>query len=178
MYISLAVIVIGTLLAANVFAGGFEGFTVWGLILGLLSAFTFAGFIYVSGHVATQVTPWLRSPLMVTGAALIAFIIFPPSFFISDVLAAGLWKYTLLLAFFGAVVPTVFFTLGAPHLKGGVATILGSVELPVAVVMAWLVLKESVNVLQWLGVLLILLAIAVGELYPPKPKTKPQSQSR
>lgn len=171
--VSLVVILIGTVLAADIFDTGFTDLSVWGMLLGFLSAFTFAGFIYVSGRVAVQVTPWLRSPLMLTGSFLVVFILFPPVFFISGVLMEGLWKYTLPLAVLGAVVPTVCFTVGAPKLKGGVATILSSIELPVAVVMAWLILKESVHILQWVGVLLILSAIVIGELravWSPKAK--------
>ena len=163
MVLSLIMILIGTLLAANVFQEGLQGFSPLGLFFGFLSAFTFAGFIYVSGKLATNVTPWLRSPIMLSGAALLIFILFPPSFFVSGALAEGLWKFALPLAFFVSV-PTVCFTLGAPQLKGGVATILSSVELPVAVLMAWLVLKECVGFWQWIGVCLILLAITIGEL--------------
>ena len=164
MFVSLVLILIGTLFAADVFAGGFQGLSPWGTLLGFLSAFTFAGFIYVSGRLATEVTPWLRSPLMVSGAVLVILILFPPSFLVSGALVEGLWKYTLPLALFGAVIPTVCFTVGAPKLKGGMATILSSIELPVAVVMAWLVLKESVHLGQWFGVVLILLAIGISEL--------------
>lgn len=177
MLVSLVLILVGTFFAADVFTGGFEGLSPWGVLSGFLSAFTFAGFIYVSGRLATEVTPWLRSPLMVSGAALAIFVLFPPSFFTSGALVEGVWKYTFPLALFGAVVPTVCFTMGAPRLKSGVATILSSIELPVAVVMAYLVLKETVHFWRWFGVLLILFAIAYGELREKKAgSTEPQSK--
>ena len=101
----------------------------------------------------------------------------PFVFFTSGTLVEGLWKYTFPLALFGAVVPTVCFTMGAPRLKSGVATILSSIELPVAVVMAYLVLKETVHFWRWFGVLLILFAIAYGELREKKAgSTEPQSK--
>lgn len=171
MLVSLGLILIGTLFAADIFEGGLQSLSALGLLFGFLSAFTFAGFIYVSGRLATEVTPWLRSPLMVTGAFLVIFILFPPTFFTSGALVEGLWKFALPLALTGAVIPTVCFTIGAPKLKSGMATILSSIELPVAVVMAWLVLKESVHLLQWLGVILILCAIALGELRAAKSPT-------
>lgn len=163
-YLSLVLVFAGTLLAANVIEGQFQALSLFGILMGLCAAFTFAAFIYVSGRVSTEVTPWLRSPLMITGSFLIIFIIFPPEFLISGVMFEGLWKVALPLAFFGAVLPTVCFTKGVPSIGSGLATILSSLELPVAVFMAWIVFSEAVSVLQWLGVLLILAAIVIGEI--------------
>lgn len=163
MWLSLPIILVGTLLAAGVIGGEFQAWSPWGLFLGFISAFTFAGFVYVSGRVATEISPWARSPIMVTGAMVFIFILFPPQFLVSGVLPQGLWKFTFPLALLGAVIPTVSFTIGAPHLRSGMATILSSIELPVAVLMAWIVLKEAVHWPQWLGILLILCAIVVSE---------------
>lgn len=158
--ISLAVILLGTLLAANIFAAEFIQLSSLGLGLGFASAFTYAGFIYVSGRVGTEVTPWLRSPLMVTGSCILTFIIFPPTFLTSGALMEGLLYIALAIAIFGAVLPTICFTVGVPKIGVGLATILSSVELPVSVFMAWLILAEEVALIQWLGIALIIGAIA------------------
>ncbi|GGK35623.1 multidrug transporter [Caldalkalibacillus thermarum] len=163
-YFSLGLVLMGTILAANVIEGDFSAFNWFGLLMGLCSAFTYAGFIYASGKISTNISPWLRSPLMITGSALAIFLIFPPTFFTSGVLGEGLWYLALIMAFFGAVLPTVCFTVGVPYIGSGLATIISSVELPVAVLMAWIVLSESVSPLQWAGVVMILAAIALGEL--------------
>lgn len=161
--ISLAMVMIGTVLAANLVKGSLSDLNLFGVIMGLCSALTYAFFILASGKVHTQVSPWLRSPLMITGSCLTIFILFPPTFFVSGSIGEGLWWLAPVMAFFGAILPTVCFNTGVPHIGSGMATILGSVELPVAVLMAWGILKESVTLLQWLGVLLILLAIVAGE---------------
>jgi drug/metabolite transporter (DMT)-like permease len=44
------------------------------------------------------------------------------------------------------------------------ATILSAAELPMAIFMSSVVLHEDVSALQWLGVVIILLGIAVPEL--------------
>ncbi|MDQ0340334.1 drug/metabolite transporter (DMT)-like permease [Caldalkalibacillus uzonensis] len=163
-YYSLVLVLLGTMLAANVISGDLSVFTWFGLSMGLCSAFTYAAFIYVSGKVATNISPWLRSPLMITGSSLAIFLIFPPTFFTSGVLWEGLWYIALIMAFFGAILPTICFTIGVPYIGSGLAAIIGSVELPVAVFMAWIVLSEAVSPVQWVGVVMILAAIVLGEL--------------
>jgi drug/metabolite transporter (DMT)-like permease len=159
VWFSLLLITLGTLLSANVFNTGLQELSMFGLVMGLLSAFTYAGFIFVSGKVSTEISPWLRSPLMITGSFLVIFLVFPPTFLVSGVLGEGLLGIALAMAVFGAIIPTVCFTFGVPRVGIGLATILSSVELPVAIFMAWLVLSEEVVVSQWIGVFLILGAI-------------------
>jgi drug/metabolite transporter (DMT)-like permease len=159
VWFSLLLITVGTLLSANVFNTGFRELSLFGLVMGLLSAFSYAGFIFVSGKVSTEISPWLRSPLMITGSFIVIFLVFPPTFLVSGVLGEGLLGIALAMAIFGAIIPTVCFTFGVPQVGVGLATILSSVELPVAVFMAWVVLSEEVVVSQWIGVFLILGAI-------------------
>jgi drug/metabolite transporter (DMT)-like permease len=163
-YTSLVLVMIGTIFAANIFHVGFEDLSLLGVLFGFFSAFTYAGFIYSSGRVSTELSPWLRSPLMVTGSLIITIVIYPPTFLTSGALAQGLTEIALALAIFGAILPTICFTFGVPKIGVGMATILSSVELPVAVFMAWIVFSETVLVLQWLGVFLILVAIALEKI--------------
>jgi drug/metabolite transporter (DMT)-like permease len=163
-YIVVSLIMIGTLLSANVMDASFRDLSVFGLLMGFFSAFTFAGYIYVSGKVSTEISPWLRSPLMVTGAFIIIFIIFPPTFLTSGVLFEGLTGIAVSIAIFGAVLPTICFTFGVPKTGIGMATVLSSIELPVAILMAWAFLSEDVILIQWVGVSLILFAIALEKI--------------
>jgi drug/metabolite transporter (DMT)-like permease len=163
-YLSLILTIIGVILAADVLGGKLNSLSPMGLFLGLCSAFTYAGFIYASGRVSVEISPWLRSPLMITGAAVIIFIIFPPGYLVSISTLGSLSVLAVILALLGAIIPTLCFTFGAPKISSGLATILGSIELPVAVLLAWLVFSEDVSVLQWAGVYLILCAISVDEL--------------
>jgi drug/metabolite transporter (DMT)-like permease len=159
--LSVLLIFIGTVLAANLVAGDFGQMAWWGILTGFGSAFSYAGFIYVSGRIAVDVSPWLRSPIMISGACIVVFLVFPPAFMISGALFEGLIIIGLIIAFFGAVVPTICFTYGVPKVGVGLSTILSSIELPVAVLMAWLILKENVSFLQWLGIGVIMLAIVL-----------------
>ncbi|MEE3956060.1 hypothetical protein [Peribacillus frigoritolerans] len=78
-FISLVLMLIRAMFAADVFQGKLTDFKALGLFLGLCSAFTYAGVIYASGKVSVEVSPWLRSPIMVTGSMILVFILFPNS---------------------------------------------------------------------------------------------------
>lgn len=169
---ALLLLVMGTVMTVWTGEGwsrGFSSFSVAGITFGLLSALTYTGFLLFSGRTATVLTPLLRSSIMMTGSAVITVLVFPPSFIVNGSLAAGLWLWGLLLALFGAVIPTLTFTYGIPHIGGGLATILGAAELPTVVLLAWTVLHEPISIIQWAGVITILAGIAVAEI---RPRTK------
>ncbi len=160
---ALAFISLGTVLAGNVLQAEFRLLPWHGMVLGLLAAFSYAGFIFASGRLATEVSPWMRSLLMGVGSMLIVFMVFPPQFLVDGSLIEGLWLWGLLLAFFGIVLPNLLFTYGVPQIGSGVATILSSIELPMAVFLSYLILHEAVSFWQWLGVVVILMGIVIVE---------------
>lgn len=163
-WLVLLLLLVGTVLASGLVELESNSFSLLGVLLGLLSALTYALFILFSGKVATSIDAWSRSSIMSVGSVLIVFVVFPPQFLISGVLFEGLFLWTILLAFFGVVIPTVLFSIGVPRIGVGLATILGSAELPVAVLLSSLVLREQVSLVQWIGVIFILLAIAIPEI--------------
>ncbi|PWA08779.1 multidrug DMT transporter permease [Pueribacillus theae] len=163
-YVTVVLTLIGVLFAANIFTDDFSNLPFLGILFGLISAFTYAGFIFVSGRVATQTDPLLRAPLMITGSLILVLIVFRPAFLFTDEVFHSFWLYGLGGALFGAVFPPLCFSISAPHLPSSLATILGSVELPVAVVAASIILSEQVTVLQWFGIVLILFAISFNEI--------------
>ncbi|WP_139377085.1 EamA family transporter [Halobacillus hunanensis] len=156
---SMAITLIGVFFASNILITGIVELPAIGLIFGMLSAFTYAGFIFFSGQIAVDVDPWARSPIMVTGSLILVTLTF-----VKDIptLPAGdvrLWIVGGGVALFGAVIPPLFFAIGAPMLSDGLANVLSAIELPVALISASLILSESVTALQWGGVVLIIAAI-------------------
>jgi len=65
----------------------------------------------------------------------------------------------LLLGLFGVFIPPFLFAYGMPHIGSTLGSILGAAELPVAVLCSMFVLNEYVSFIQWMGVLMIILAI-------------------
>lgn len=154
----------GVVFAANVMTGDFSKLPLIGIVYGLLSAFTYAAFILVSGRVAPEIDPLIRAPLMITGSMIFVYILFRPTFLFTDNIFQAYWLYGLGGALFAAVLPPLCFTISAPHLSSSLATILGSIELPVAVIAASLFLSETVTFLQWVGIILIIFAISFKEI--------------
>ncbi|MFJ8236208.1 EamA family transporter [Ureibacillus sp. NPDC094379] len=163
---SIILILVGVFFASNILNGDIKGLPIKGFIFGILSAFTYAGFIFFSGKVAVNVDAWTRSSLMVTGSTILVLFIFMGDIPTVFPLEASLLKSALGVSLFGAVLPPLFFAVGAPLVSGGIANILTSIELPIAILSASIILSETVTPLQWLGIVIILIAIALNELGP------------
>lgn len=155
--ISVIIVLIGTCFAGGLFGEEINTLNSKGVLLGFVAAMAYAGVILVSGRYANDLLPELKSALIVTGSCLLIFIVYPPVYLIS-----GDWyllKWVLPLALFGMVIPPLFFAYGVPKAGVGLSAVLSAAELPVAVILSYTILKESVTFLQWLGVLLILSAM-------------------
>ncbi|BAU27344.1 threonine/homoserine efflux transporter RhtA [Aneurinibacillus soli] len=153
----------GTVLASGIVEEGLQKLSLAGTVLGLLSAVMYALFIIASGKAAPEVNPYWRAAIMLIGSVAITFAISPPHFLVNGALADGLWRWGILLALFGAIIPPLFFAIGVPRIGSGLASILGAAELPTAVLMSRFVLGEHVGGLQWIGVIVILAGIIVPE---------------
>lgn len=163
IYWTLFVLLSGTFLAAGVLEQGLGKLHLWGLLLGFLSAISYTLFIMVSGKAVPSAPPAERSKWMMAGALLLIWSIFPPQFLWNGDLVSSLLVFGIFLGLFGAFIPPLLFAYGVPHVGEGLAGILGAAELPVAVLLSSVVLHEQVSVLQWGGVLLVLLGIALPE---------------
>lgn len=162
--LSIILILVGVFFASNILNGDIQGLPFKGFIFGILSAFTYAGFIFFSGKVAVDVNPWTRSSLMVTGSTILVFILFMRDVPTVLPLEKDLLTTAVGVSLFGAVLPPLFFAVGAPLVSGGIANILTSIELPIAILSASIILSEAVTPLQWLGTAIILVAIGLNEL--------------
>ncbi|KAB7709107.1 EamA family transporter [Bacillus aerolatus] len=157
--IATVIILFGSVLASGFLKSDIT-FSLAGISWGMLSALSFASFIYVSGRTRIPVHPIYKSAIMATGAAVLVFIVFPPVFLVNGALTNGLIMYGLPTGFFGSLVPAVLFNIGMPKIGSGLGTILSASELPMAVFMSTLVLHEVVTFSQWVGVIVILAGIA------------------
>ncbi|MGO4270114.1 DMT family transporter, partial [Paenibacillus sp. TAF58] len=153
--IAIVFILAGTLLAVNVFETNWEQFSLLGILYGLLSALTYSIFLFFTGQVVSTLPPLMNSAIMLTAAMPVMYILYPPTVFVHEN-GSTLLLWGLLLGFLGQVVPTVSFNIGIPRIGSTLAAMLGSVELPVAVIAAYLLIGEPVNGLQWLGMGLII----------------------
>ncbi len=166
-FISLLVTFSGVFFASGILEGEILDISSTGLILGLLSGVSYSGFIFFSGQIAIGHPPLLKSTWMVTGSFLLVCLVFFEDIFSINPTDNRLWLIGGGVALVGAVIPSIFFAGGAPLISGRLANVLSSIELPVAIISAMIILSESVTLMQWLGVLLIVLAIFINELKSP-----------
>lgn len=67
----------------------------------------------------------------------------------------------IVLSLFGTIIPPMLLNAGFPHTGIGLGSIVSSLELPVSVLMAYFLLHEQVLLVQWIGILLIIMAIVI-----------------
>ena len=157
------ILLIGTLLAGGVL-GTELSLTAIGVGAGLLCAFCYAVFIFLSGRIEPQMHPVNRSFWIVSCALFVLLCVLSPRYFTSGMVISDIWVYGAVLGLFGACLPVLFYAVGTPKISTGAATILSSAELPVAIITSVIVLQEAVSWVQWMGVACIFAGIAYPHL--------------
>ena len=168
-----AVIMAGTVLASGLLSADvdFASFDPIGIVCGLLSAVTCAVFMYLSGHVENDMPAFQRGFFICCGSLPVGMAVCP-GYFPSGVLFEGIAGYGVLLAVTVLFVPVLLFGIGTPKLPVGVSTILAASELPCGIFVSLVVLGETVDVVQVVGVLAILVGVAIAQA--PSLKMRPR----
>ncbi|WP_419868220.1 EamA family transporter [Chryseobacterium sp. CT-SW4] len=182
--IATLIVLIGTGLATNIINQDIH--LDWhGIFWGILAAASYTMTMFTSNTIATHLPPLRKSLIMLVGGAIVVFTFLffaqiGPLYFdglksvylnftentqhIRSFDYSILWTYGLILAVFGTIIPPILFNIGFPNAGLGLGSIVSSLELPVSVMMAYVLLKENVLFIQWIGILLILLAIVLMNL--------------
>lgn len=163
-FLAILLVLGGTVLASGMIETNIGSLNLTGIGFGLLAAISYAGFLMLSGKIGNEYPPLKKSALMITGACILIFIIFPPVFLFNGALSGSLLKWGLIIAIFGTVIPPLFYAEGVPKIGTALSSILSAAELPVAVMMAGFVLQEQVSFLRWVGVAVILSAMVLPNL--------------
>jgi drug/metabolite transporter (DMT)-like permease len=157
--ISVFIVLAGTVLGTNLINSTIV--PDWrGIAWGLLAAASFTTTMFTSNRVATHISTAQRSLFMLLGGAVIVFSFAAymwTGFFNTDIFL----RWGIVLALFGTIIPPMLLNAGFPHTGIGLGSIVSSLELPVSVMMAFVILHENVSIVQWLGILLIIAAIVV-----------------
>ncbi|WP_293300072.1 DMT family transporter [Pedobacter sp. UBA4863] len=157
-------ILVGTVAASGYFEQSAENLSIAGIGYGLIAALCYAIFLMLNGNLGNEYPPIQKSALMITGACILIFIVLPPAFLFNGALNGSLLKWGLILAVFGTVIPPLCFAAGIPKIGLTMSSILSSAELPVAVSMSALVLREEVSLIRWIGVAIILSSMILPNL--------------
>lgn len=165
---SIILVLLGTVFAVDLFSTDWSQVSKIGLLFGFLSSITYSAFLYWNEKVESKAPAIINSFILTTAAMITIFFVFPPRFLWNQTLGNGLWVWALIIGGLGQVIPPIMFNRGIPIVGGSLAGILASIELPVAVIAAALLLGEYVTPMRWLGVALILIGILVAEVREPK----------
>jgi len=168
--LAVAIVMVGTVLSVNLFSANLERFSPLGLVYGLASGVTYSLFLFAAGRVESNHHPLLKSAWMLTAGLVVIYLFYPPTF-VTGPNSGTLIGWGLLLGLLGQVVPTISFLIGIPRVGASLAAMLGSMELPVAVIGAYIIIGEHVTTVQWLGMLLILGGVLVSEIKAAKKLT-------
>lgn len=157
--ISVIIVLIGTALATNLLKS--EITLDWrGIVWGMLAATSFTTTMFTANRIATGISSAQRSLYMLLGGAVIVFG-FSIATQVTPFNFAIFLKWGIVLAVFGTIIPPMLMNAGFPHTGIGLGSIVSSLELPVSVMMAFFILDEQVILSQWIGILLIILAIVI-----------------
>lgn len=150
-------IIIGTLLAVNIF--DISGRLQWeGIALGILAAISFTTTMATTNSVALELPNIVRSKYLVLGG-LLATILFWNLQILTHFNFQDFITWGVFLGIFGTILPPILFNQGFPKIGVGLGSIVASVELPVSVLSALILLNEAVVWMQWLGIIIILLSV-------------------
>ncbi|MDN3672051.1 EamA family transporter [Flavobacterium branchiarum] len=166
--VAVIIVLAGTVLATNITQNEIQ--LDWrGLVWGCLAAASFTTTMFTANRVATEISSAQRSLYMLLGGAVIVF-----SFAIATQTTAFnlaiFTKWGIILALFGTIIPPMLMNIGFPLTGIGLGSIVSALELPVSVMMAYVLLNEKVILLQWVGIILIILAIIIMNLNFQKKK--------
>lgn len=155
------VILSGTLMAGGWLNTRAGNLSTTGILYALGAALLYAVYIVANSRLSSQVSPLKKSAVMMMGSSIGIFVVNASSLATSTHTDVSLIKWAVFLAIFGTVIPPVLFARGIPKAGVGVSAILMTAELPVAVICSHFVLSEEVRVVQWLGIVVMLLAIVL-----------------
>lgn len=175
--ISVIIVLFGTVLATNLLNSDVK-LNPLGIFFGLLAATSFTTTMFTANRIATEISSAQRSLYMLFGGGIMVLIfalitqIIPNQFpAIADALGVFstakdfnfsiFLKWGIILSLFGTIIPPMLLNAGFPLTGIGLGSIVSALELPVSVLMAYFLLNEKVILLQWVGIVLIILAIVI-----------------
>jgi drug/metabolite transporter (DMT)-like permease len=157
--VAVIIVLFGTVLATNLIQNEIQ--LDWhGIMWGMLAAASFTTTMFTANSVATNISSAQRSLYMLLGGAIIVF-----SFSIATQVTPFnfeiFYKWGIILALFGTIIPPMLMNAGFPLTGIGLGSIVSALELPVSVMMAFVLLNEDVKPIQWFGIVLIIIAIVI-----------------
>lgn len=171
---TLAAAVVGVVFAAELPAGDLGSLDGVGLMLGLAAAVFFATYTLLNEATGARFGPIPAMARAFAVAAVFWLVYQVPRGFPEDLVHPDNVLRVLLIGVGGTLVPFLLFIWGVSKVKSEKAAIAATIEPPLAGVIAWLWLGETLSPMQIAGGVLILGAVAALQLERPQPVLAPE----
>lgn len=159
--IALLLAVMGSSMVINIFAFDIALTPALGIVLGLLASASYA-FFNVYAEVGLKDTNPMVSTFYCSIIIMLVAMLVNPGFFKFDfVVTANSMLYIIELAVIAGVLPVVFIYKGIAIIGADKASIIATAELPVTLILAYLVLGEKMVLLQIFGIVFIIASIII-----------------
>jgi drug/metabolite transporter (DMT)-like permease len=138
----------------------------WAIITGPLSAFTFAYQVVGTKQLIKRYSIWTLLLYMFGFSALFWLCINPPWNIIAKHYTGSDWGILWMFAIVSILIPQIAFAAGLKYLDASTAGIISVMEPVIAIGAAFLILGESLSVVQVFGGLMVLLAVGMLQAHP------------
>jgi len=138
----------------------------WAIITGPLSAFTFAYQVIGTKQLIKRYSIWTLLLYMFGFSAIFWLCVNPPWNVIAKHYNCSDWGILWVFAIVSILIPQMAFASGLKHLDASTAGIISVMEPVIAIVAAFLILGESLSVIQMFGGLMVLLAVGLLQAHP------------
>jgi drug/metabolite transporter (DMT)-like permease len=164
--VSLVIALVGCYFAVT--AGSMQSINLkeWAIITGPMSAFTFAYQVIGTKQLIKRYSIWTLLLYMFGFSAIFWLCVNPPWNVIAKHYNYSDWGILWVFAIVSILIPQMAFASGLKYLNASTAGIISVMEPVIAIVAAFLILGESLSVIQMFGGLMVLLAIGLLQAHP------------
>jgi len=147
---------------------------VLGVTAGLASAVLFATYLLYGEYLGESYKPLQIAMWGFIFASMIWIVVLPPWTFPSDVPVAA-WRDLLIIGVFGTALPFIIGFQALRMVASGIVGVVATAEPAIAAVTAAILLGQQLDPVQWLGVIVVVVAVAtvqrigLADVHSPAP---------
>ncbi|MHB1256465.1 MAG: DMT family transporter [Dethiobacteraceae bacterium] len=151
----------GIILVVGAYRPGQVLFNLPGIMAGLGAGLTYGVYSIFTKRAFQRGYGPLETVIVALGSGLGFLLFVRPPWYLLPLLSGplSLWLLVLTMAVFSTMLAYLFFVTGLVHVAAGKATLIAAVEPVVAIAVAIIFLGESMNLLQFVGVVAVLAAV-------------------
>jgi drug/metabolite transporter (DMT)-like permease len=152
----------------------FESSDLLGVAAGLAAAATFAIYLLFAEHLADSYDPVQIATWGFVFSGLIWLVILPPWTFPPNI-GVSAWRDLVIIGLMGTAIPFIMELTALSMVSSGIVGVVATVEPAVGAVAASILLSQTLDPIQWLGVVVVVAAVAsvqrwgLPDAHPPSP---------